>query len=304
MWRRILAFAMTAGCGRLAFDAHPSPSPQGDSGTDGLGVGSDAPIDAVQWSVPQAFPELMVAGATTQDPSVTADRLEMYLSSGRTPACGGGADLWVTTRATPADPWSAPTCVTALSSSGYEASPEISEDGLTIYWSSSRLPTLGGRDIYTSTRATRTSPWSAPVRLDAVSTAGNEANVAVSGDGLTMVIDTDSGGNRDLYISTWSGTAWSTPAVIAATVTADSEGAPGLDHDGSHIYYTHGVEADQTSFDIFVTERAGTAYGSGVPVGPLNSTVQDGDPFLTPDGHMFFSSTRAGNVDVYEAVAR
>jgi Tol biopolymer transport system component len=304
----LLALAVAqavVGCGRLRFDALGAAGPQdGTSGDGTAGSGSatsDAPADALAFSTPMQITELMTSGVNTQDPSVTADRLEIYFVSARTPACAGGNDVWVATRAATTDPWSAPTCVAALSSSQNDSSPEISEDGLTIYLSSGRLPTLGGRDIYKSTRATRTSAWSTPVRIAELSSAANEQNVAVSGDGTTMVIDSDESGNRDLYVSTWSGSAWSTPTLIAALATADTDGSPGLDHDGSRLYFSHGVEADQTSFDIFFSDRSGGVFGPATSLDAVNSTNQDGDPFVTPDGYLFFSSTRGGTVDLYVA---
>jgi hypothetical protein len=254
------------------------------------------------WSPPQPISELNVAGATTQDPSVTADRLEIYFASGRPPGCGGSSDIWVATRAVTTDPWSTPACVASVSSNLYEASPEISRDGLTLYWSSNRTPTLGGGDIYVSTRVTRASAWSAPARVAEVSSVAAEANVAISGDGQTMVIDSTQSGNRDLYLSTWTGTVWSTPIAIVAIATADSEGAPALDHTGSRLYFTRGVEAVATSFDIYVSDRSGGVFGTATAVAELNSPVQDGDPFPTDDGRLFMSSTRSGTVELYEAV--
>jgi hypothetical protein len=288
------------GCGRLDFDAIPVLG--GDAAADSADASGS--VDALMWSTPQPIVELNSSGATTQDPSVTADRLEIYFASGRTPGCGGSSDIWMATRAVTTDPWSAPTCVASVSSSGYDDSPEISRDGLTLYLSSDRSPSLGGADIYISTRATRASVWSAPTRVAEVSSAASEANVAISGDGQTMVIDSDQSGNRDLYLSTWSGTAWTTPMPIAAVATADTEGAPGLDYTGSRLYFTHGVEADQTSFDIYFVDRIGGVFGTATVVDQLDSPVQDGDPFATDDGYMYMSSTRSGTVEIYEAAPR
>jgi Tol biopolymer transport system component len=264
----------------------------------------DTPVDAGMpaWSTPVRVDELSILGLTDQDPSVTADRLEIIFASARTPNCGaGGSDLWVSTRANTGDLWSPPTCVTELSSSGYEASPEISADGLTVYFTSTRTPTLGGGDIYQSTRPDRGSPWSVPVRVAVVSTAAAEANIALSSDGQTMVIDSDQSGNRDLYLSTLSAGTWSTPVLVDAVTTSDTEGAPCLDHTGTWLYYSHGVEADQTSFDIFVSQRIAGVFGPPTLVPQINSTSQDGDPFITPDGYFYLSSTRSGDVDIYEA---
>ena len=97
-------------------------------------------------------------------PSISADGLELYFSSGR-PGGYGSLDIWVTTRPTKDDPWGTPVNLGSTVNSGYDdPTPSISTDGLTLYFSSNR-PGEGGYDLWLTTRATKQDPWGEPVNL-------------------------------------------------------------------------------------------------------------------------------------------
>ncbi len=73
-------------------------------------------------------------------PAVTRDGLEMYLASDRpgTFSPTGGADIFVSTRASTADLWSAPVPVPAVNSPFVDNRPAISAHGTELYFMSSR----------------------------------------------------------------------------------------------------------------------------------------------------------------------
>ena len=69
-------------------------------------------------------------------PSISADGLSLFFDSFRSGG-SGGQDLWVTTRATISDPWGTPVNLgTTVNSSSHDAQPNISSDGLSLYFSS------------------------------------------------------------------------------------------------------------------------------------------------------------------------
>jgi hypothetical protein len=91
--------------------------------------------------------------------AIRRDGLELFLSSNRaggiSPATGpGGAnDLWMSTRATTLDRWSAPVNLGRPVNSEYEdGAPALSWDGTTMYFYSRRPGGFGGRDLYVTTR--------------------------------------------------------------------------------------------------------------------------------------------------------
>jgi hypothetical protein len=94
----------------------------------------------------------------------------------------------------------ATTSLTALNSTSNEQGTLLTADCLRIYFQSDRAGTF---DIYMSSRATTTSPWSAPTMLpDFNTTTSSEEDPWISTDQRTFVFVTNASGNKDVYIST------------------------------------------------------------------------------------------------------
>ena len=100
-------------------------------------------------------------------------------------ADGGGDAPGDTAGACTWGPWSPATELAVLDSVDNDYDPTLSPDGLTIYFCTTRD---GAEfDLFTSTRASRTAAWAAPVPVPAVATASqNECNPEVSVDGLEL----------------------------------------------------------------------------------------------------------------------
>ena len=79
-------------------------------------------------------------------------------------------------------------------------------DWLPAFWDSSRTGVIGGEDIWRSSRETTSSPWNTPARLSAaVNTESDDRGAEFSGDGRTIVLDSDRPGgygSRDIWAST------------------------------------------------------------------------------------------------------
>ena len=98
-----------------------------------------------------AVSELNDATANDIQPNVRADGLEVVLSSNRAGTLGA-QDIWVATRATPNDPWSAPVNVdSAVNTAAAETRPSLSKDGNQLLFGRSPGPE-GMSDIYVTTR--------------------------------------------------------------------------------------------------------------------------------------------------------
>jgi hypothetical protein len=98
-----------------------------------------------------------------------------------------------------------PAAVTELNSPQNETGTFVSRDCLTIYFASNRPGSTSPTKIYTSHRASLSSPWQSPsVVIDFPipgSNAGQE-DPWISEDGRTFVFASDAAGTRDIYIST------------------------------------------------------------------------------------------------------
>ena len=101
--------------------------------------------------------------------------------------------------------WSAPVNLGPVINSAFnDLQPEISNDVLSLYFTSNR-PGIGGFDMYVSQRASVDDPWGAPINLGpALNTTSDEGNAAFSRDGHLMFFESDRPGGlgvRDIWVS-------------------------------------------------------------------------------------------------------
>jgi WD40-like Beta Propeller Repeat len=83
--------------------------------------------------------------------------------------------------------------------------PNVRADGLEVVLSSNRAGTLGGQDVWLSSRAGTGDPWSAPSNVGAaVNTAAGETRPSLSRDGTQLLFGRAPGpeGSSDIYLST------------------------------------------------------------------------------------------------------
>jgi hypothetical protein len=284
-WLLVLATA----CGRLRFDEVPSDP-------DGPLLGPfGAPVQILELSDPSVRDD---------DPSLTADLLELYFNSSRAGGPGAG-DIWVATRATADVPWNPPTLVAALSSPSSETGPEVSADGLTIFFASDRAGTLGATDIWMSMRSSRIAPWGAPVHVPELSSTADETAPAIHASGLVIVLESTRGaGDANLWIATRSAisSTWAAPRMID-TSTTDHEGSPYLTGDGLTLVFNAIRSSGIGLADLYLATRAaeGDPFLTETRI-EVSGAANDEDPWLSNDGRvLFFANNATGDLELYEA---
>ena len=125
-------------------------------------------------------------------PSISADGLELYFVSDR-PGGSGNRDIYVTNRITTTHPWAEPVNLgPVINSSAQDNSPNISHDGLELFFSDHPFPPYrsggrGGADIWVTTRASLDQPWEAPVNLGPeINSSTWECTPSISADGRVL----------------------------------------------------------------------------------------------------------------------
>jgi hypothetical protein len=99
--------------------------------------------------------------------------------------------------------WGAAAFVPELNSLNRDVRPAIRKDGLEMYLDSDRPGTVGGQDIWASTRASTSDPWPLPKNLGStVNSKVLEARPALSSDGTELYFHSNrpgGSGANDLY---------------------------------------------------------------------------------------------------------
>lgn len=156
-----------------------------------LGVGRS-------WDPPTLVAELNSA-ANERQPQLTRDGRTLVFVSNRT----GDDELYMAERADSASPWTLQADPLApLWRAGRESSPAISDDGLTLYFTSDRGSDSQRLQAYVSERATEGEPFAAPRAVLPLASTDGVADLWVSWDGrelLHMRVETD--GTSRLYRS-------------------------------------------------------------------------------------------------------
>ncbi len=244
------------------------------------------------------------------DPSISADELELYFNSYR-PGGFGNADIWMTTRKTKADPWGEPVNLgKTINSPAHENAPDISADGLSLYFCSDRSGGGGGRDVWVTKRKTKSDPWSEPVNLaPSVNSPADEHGPSISSDGLSLYFSglwddlKRSGGlgQADIWLTTRKTVAdpWGKPVNLGATVNSPRmDESPSISEDGLSLYFNSNRPRGKGLMDVWVTKRKTKSdpWGEPVNLGPsFNTRGWEGNPDISRDGStLYFASSWSG----------
>ena len=117
-----------------------------------------------QWGLPTNLGSVVNTEYDEMWPSLSPDGLELYFSgfsSGLArPGGFGHSDLWVTKRESIGEPWGEPVNLGHdINSIAQDARPNISADGLVLFFDSYRVGGQGAADLYMTRRRTIYDPW-------------------------------------------------------------------------------------------------------------------------------------------------
>jgi len=197
------------------------------------------------WSEPVNLGPTVNSSASEAHPDISANDRELYFRSPR-PGGFGGHDLWVTTRATVSDPWEPPVNLGSIvNTSSRDSIPNISADGLSLFFASNRPGGSGGYDLWVTTRATTEDEWGTPVNLGpTVNSSYWEEEPCISADGLALFFSSERPPGEYLSGDIWVATRpttndeWGEPVNLGPNVnTSYVDTAPDISADGSILYF-------------------------------------------------------------------
>jgi hypothetical protein len=265
----------------------------GDDGTT-LGQGPFGPVSRVAG--------ISNAGWVNEDPSLSADQLELYFASQQT----GVTAIWVSRRATVTSAWGAPELINELGSPANE--PCISRDGLTI-WFARPGTTDGGAlssHIWVASRSAATAAWNPPQLVTELAAFGFDDEKPGVDDGALMMVFMSNrpggAGGLDLYLSTrpTQSAPWGAPANLTEVNTLADERDPFIGGQGLQLFWAANPGMEQIHW---ATRRSVNERFSGI-----QSLSELGEPDLDPAlsldlRHIMFASQRAGDKhqQIYEA---
>lgn len=198
------------------------------------------------------------ASGTDATPFLADGGLTLLLASDR-PTNDGFNDLMIATRASTSDPFGTPTRIANVNSNGIELAPQLSTDGLRLYFSSDR--SNANRDIYVATRASRSDTFATPTRVTGLNTTSQEFGPSLRGDELEVFIASDRGGGRgsmDIWRAVRATTASSFDEPVNVSVVNGSgyETDPRLSPDGTELFFASSQGAPQGSLVLWVATRS------------------------------------------------
>ena len=272
-------------------------------------------------------PNVNVSNANDAGQSVGHNGKEIWFHSPRAGG-SGDADLWVASRHNTHDEWSTPVNLGSPPNTGSaEERPSVSRDGRTLFFDSFRPGGIGGsQDIWMSTRISgdvdeddegydgmRFSDWSTPVNLGpVVNSAGNDIEVAISKDGLSLYIASTrpgGSGNFDIWVSQRGGVddPWGAPQNLGPAInTAGREQAPFLSEDGHRLYFYSDRAGGLGGTDVYVSRRQNKRddFGWETPenVGAGVNSASNENLVVAFEDLLYFNSNRpgsAGATDIY-----
>jgi WD40-like Beta Propeller Repeat len=274
------------------------------------------------WSAPVNLGEAVNSAFEDFLPELSKNGRSLYFGSNR-PGPYGGEDLWVSRRASLADPWGPAQNLGAVINGPFnERSPALSRDGHLLFFASNRQGGLGGFDIWVSWRA-RTHDdfgWQPPVHL------GSGVNSPAGDFGPSYFENDDLGiptlffassrpgvGGVDIYRSELTADGSFGPATLIAELSSpQNDFRPTTRFDGLEVIFDSNRPAPTDISgvglrDLWISTRSSPSDPWSVPqhMGDVvNGPFNDSLPALSSDGsRLVLTSDRPegfGGSDLYE----
>ena len=199
----------------------------------------------------------------------------------------------------------------AINTAFNEQGPNLSNDGLTLYFGSDRPGGSGGFDIWVARRDCTACPWQTPVNVGpVVNTVASETGPGLSIDGHLLFFTSNRAGGQglnDLYLShradpkddfSWRPPVGLGPDVNTAAAEAGAEYLQNAEAGAGNLYFNRAPPGGTADLFYAPLSRDGATRGPAVLIPELSdpSATDQGATLRTDGREIFFFSTRAGGV--------
>jgi hypothetical protein len=237
------------------------------------------------------------------------DELTVYFTSNRTGSLQGSDDLWVATRESVDAGWGDPQNLLSINSTAADSLPMLSYDEHVMFFQSARPGGCGSADIWmTRRRDARSQNWAPPTNLGCVlNTTYMETAPAFFENPETGQTTLFYGSNRpgglgdfDVYASAVGEDGYFGPGSLVSTLSSPARDTRiFIRKDGLESFITSDRGRGTGLIDIWTSTRTTLSEDWSTPLdlpSPVNSTCDDGSPWLSRDGTtLYFFSTRGGD---------
>ncbi|MBS2018018.1 MAG: PD40 domain-containing protein [Deltaproteobacteria bacterium] len=189
-------------------------------------------------------------------------------------------------------PFGAPARLAELDPTIHAASPRLSHDELTLYFTTSSQ--AGDADLARMVRLKGSATFG-PVVLLPANTSFDDNDPSVSADHLRLFFHSTRGGNGDLFAARRGGplAPFGDVQAIQTLNTDAGEAHPYYRQAASELWFVR--EDVQTLFDIYVATETSGGFGPPQRVTELSSTANEWLPQISEDGlTILFASDRGG----------
>ncbi len=189
--------------------------------------------------------------------------------------------------------------LTELNSSADESDPELSSDGLEIFFRSTRMAGNGQPDLWRAVRASVDQPFDPPTPVTELNTANWEGDPALSSDGLTLWY-TGGAFPVDIYRATRSarGQPFGAPTIESVINSGEDDASPWVNASGTEIYFSSKRTSNDNSHELWRATRAapGMPFQPPVRIEEMVAPREQCCPALSPDGQEMIFASRSVDV--------
>jgi hypothetical protein len=264
------------------------------------------------FSTPTVVAGLVADTTGVKGASLTGDEKEIYLACAKL----GEASfhIWKSTRIAKDAAWNMATLVDEITGSGDDVDPDVSSDGLTLYFASNRSG--AGLRLYVSQRTASDGLWGPLKELSELSSPTvDRYGPSVDPSGIFMAFGSASlnSNNYRLYSASRNdplssdplGT-WGNVQDLSGINSGMEDNDPALFNGSRSLVWSSRAPSGGASWDLVEVSRPDTSTPFSavpIPLDSLNSPFSDRYPWVSQDGtHILFSREPVGLPGVlYEA---